>query len=141
MTSSIPSPDLLWFRRWCWWNRLCAFAIACNHLIKFKLNSNRLDRTIGLLNTEWINDVETKRFKPAARTRMIPQPRDQHHPTRQKMTVMACNKLTTVLTRRARRRCPGVTWQEKRGAPQQTANIPLRKVPSHFPAPRYLLFV
>ena len=75
--------------------------------------------------------MDSMRYKPAVRTSMMPQPSDQHHPTRQKMTVMACNRPTMMLTRRATRRCSQVTRLEKRGAPQQTANKPLRNVPSH----------
>lgn len=59
----------------------------------------------------------------------MPQPSDQHQPTRQKRTVNAWKMPMVKLMMKASNLCSAVTWTENLGAPRQMPNIPLRIVP------------
>ena len=77
----------------------------------------------------WKLRFTTVWYLPAVLTRIIPHPRDQHQPTKQKTTDKNWKNPTAKLMTRAKIRCSAVTRDENRGAPIQQPRRPATIVP------------
>ena len=102
-------------------DRGCLSSTCCNDLPSIKQDHHQYE----FIYLKWL-------LLPDVLTKMMPQPSDQHQPTRQKRTVNAWKMPMVKLMMKASNLCSTVTWTENLGAPRQMPNIPLRIVPFFF---------